>query len=174
MNPFSLPAFKSPVERHMLSRDSLDESLEAFYFQILDELAAAGWSVEKVRDNYHAAPGSGLSADMARRQTSAQREVMQLLRQAHFLVQDIFERLERRKERLTPSAILCPATPAGSKPNGCYCSPRSTRSSSTPGGFRLTCGKSSNWTRRPVLAGRQICSILLLLKSPSWLIGNTR
>src|SRR5512136_1449081 len=35
-NPFRLPAFRSPVERHTLVYDSFDESLEAFYFWLLD------------------------------------------------------------------------------------------------------------------------------------------
>jgi hypothetical protein len=31
-NPFSLPGFKSPVERHTLGYDCMDDSFEGFYF----------------------------------------------------------------------------------------------------------------------------------------------
>jgi len=44
-NIFRLPGFKSPVERHTLVYDAFDESLEAFYFWLLDELAREDWTV---------------------------------------------------------------------------------------------------------------------------------
>jgi hypothetical protein len=89
LNPFSLPGFKGPVERHTLTYDSFEDSLEAFYFRFLDDLAVEGWSMTKIEDTFFASPGSGLFSDMNRRQTQAQREAIQLLRQSHLLVQDI-------------------------------------------------------------------------------------
>lgn len=88
-NPFRLPGFKGPVERHTLVYDSLDESLEAFYFWLLDELAAEEWTVSKLVDNFAAAPGSGIFSEVSQRETRAQQEVMKLLREAHFLAQEI-------------------------------------------------------------------------------------
>ena len=44
-NPFSSPGLMSPVERHTLGYDCMDESVEALYFWILDELEAEGWGV---------------------------------------------------------------------------------------------------------------------------------
>jgi hypothetical protein len=88
-NPFRLPGFRSPIERHTLVYDSMDESLEAFYFWLLDELAAEEWTVSKLVDNFAAAPGSGLFSEMSRRETRAQQEVIKLLRETHLLAQEI-------------------------------------------------------------------------------------
>ena len=88
-NPFRLPGFKSPIERHTLAYDSFDESLEAFYFWLLDELTAGGWDVSKLTDTFLATPGSGLFAELTRRESRAQQEAAKLLREAHALVRDI-------------------------------------------------------------------------------------
>jgi hypothetical protein len=88
-NPFRLPGFRSPVERHTLVYDSFDESMEAFYFWLLDELAGEDWTVSKLADTFLATPGSGLSSDLVRRQTQAQHEAMKLLREAQALIHDI-------------------------------------------------------------------------------------
>lgn len=88
-NPFRLPGFRSPTERHTLSYDSFDESLEAFYFWLLDELTTDGWTVSKLADTFAATPASGLFSDLSRRETQAQHEAMRMLREAHALVHDI-------------------------------------------------------------------------------------
>ncbi|HEY6184507.1 MAG TPA: hypothetical protein VIW67_19840 [Terriglobales bacterium] len=88
-NPFRFPGFSSPIEKHTLVYDSFDDSLEAFYFWLLDELAAGEWAVTKLMDNYVAAPGSGLFSEMSRRESRAQQDIMKLLREAHSLAQDI-------------------------------------------------------------------------------------
>ncbi len=88
-NPFRLPGFKSPIERHTLAYDSFDESLEAFYFWLLDELTADGWDVSKLADTFLAALGSGLFAELTRRESRAQQEAAKLLREAHAVVGDI-------------------------------------------------------------------------------------
>ncbi len=88
-NPFRLPAFKSPIQRHTLVYDSFEESLEAFYFWLLDELAAEGWTVGKLVDTFRATPGSGLASDLGRREIQAQHEAMNMLREADSLVRDI-------------------------------------------------------------------------------------
>lgn len=88
-NLFRLPGFKSPIERHTLIYDSFDESLEAFYFWLLDELTADGWDVSKLADTFLATPGSGLFAELTRRESRAQQEASRMLREAHALVRDI-------------------------------------------------------------------------------------
>ena len=88
-NPFRLPGFKSPIEQHTLAYDSFDESLEAFYFWLLDELTADSWDVSKLADTFLAALGSGLFAELTRRESRAQQEAAKLLREAHALVGDI-------------------------------------------------------------------------------------
>ena len=97
-NPFRLPGFKSPMERHTLIYDSFDESLEAFYFWLLDELTADGWDVSKLADTFLATPGSGLFAEMTRRESRAQQEAAKLLREAHALVRDILRTTSFLKE----------------------------------------------------------------------------
>jgi len=89
VNPFRLAGFKSPIERHTLAYDSFDESLEAFYFWLLDELTADGWDMSKLADTFLATPGSGLFAELTRRESRAQQEAAKLLREAHALVSDI-------------------------------------------------------------------------------------
>ena len=97
-NPFRLPGFKSPIERHTLVYDSFDESLEAFYFWLLDELTADGWDVSKLADTFLATPGSGLFAELTRRESRAQQEAAKLLREAHALVRDILRTASFLKE----------------------------------------------------------------------------
>jgi len=58
-NPFRLPGFKSPIERHTLIYDSFDESLEAFYFWLLDELTADGWDMRSWRTHFWQHPVRG-------------------------------------------------------------------------------------------------------------------
>ena len=98
-NPFRLPGFKSPTERHTLAYDSFDESLEAFYFWLLDELTADAWDVSKLTDTFLATPGSGLFAELTRRESRAQQEAAKLLREAHALVREILRTGSFLKER---------------------------------------------------------------------------
>jgi hypothetical protein len=88
-NPFHLPGFKSPTERHALAYDNFDDSLEAFYYWLLDELTAGGWTVDKLADTFAATPASGLFADLSRRESNAQHEALKLLRDAHSLIQEM-------------------------------------------------------------------------------------
>jgi len=97
-NPFRLPGFKSPIEQHTLAYDSFDESLEAFYFWLLDELTADGWDVSKLADTFLATPGSGLFAELTRRESRAQQDAAKLLREAHALVRDILRTASFLKE----------------------------------------------------------------------------
>ena len=100
-NPFRLPAFRSPVERHTLMYDSFDESLEAFYFWLLDELQREEWTVSKLVDTFLATPGPGLFSELGRRQSRAQQDALKLLRDAHALIQEILRQAPdfKRKER---------------------------------------------------------------------------
>jgi hypothetical protein len=97
-NPFNLPGFTSPIEQHTLTYDSFDESLEAFYFWLLDELTADGWTISKLADTFTATPASGLFSDLTRRESQAQREVMKMLKEAHALVRDILRTTTFLKE----------------------------------------------------------------------------
>jgi hypothetical protein len=96
-NPFSLPGFKSPVERHALIYDSMDESMEALYFWMLDELTGGGWTVAKLIDNFAPSPGSGLFPEMGQRGLRAQQQAMKLIRETQMLVAEVLRAAEAAK-----------------------------------------------------------------------------
>jgi hypothetical protein len=80
LNPFDLPALRSPVGRHQLILDHVEEPLEPIYFNLLDELMARdGWTVTKLVDTVSATQGSGLSQDLGRRTLMQQQEAAKLL-----------------------------------------------------------------------------------------------
>jgi hypothetical protein len=112
-NPFRLPGFRSPVERHTLVYDSFEESLEAFYFWLLDELARADWTVSKLSDTFLATPGSALFSDLLRRQTQAQHEAVKLLRDAQALIHDILRTATDHCKNIPAAEVTFPA--AGSR-----------------------------------------------------------
>ena len=88
-NPFSLPGLMSPVERHTLGYDCMDESVEALYFWILDELEAEGWGVAKLVNTFEAAFGSGLHPDLSQQGQRAQQQATRMLKEVHKLVPEI-------------------------------------------------------------------------------------
>jgi hypothetical protein len=114
-NPFRLPGFQSPVEQHTLAYDSFDQSLEAFYFWLLDELDHDAWAVSKVSDTFLATPGSGLFPDLVRRQTQAQHEATKLLRDAQALIRDILRMAADRNGSPTAMESHPPNADGGSE-----------------------------------------------------------
>ena len=67
----------------------MDDSIEAFYFWVLDELEAEGWNVTRLLDNFEAAPGSGLNPDIGHQGLRAQQQAARMLREIHRLVPEI-------------------------------------------------------------------------------------
>jgi hypothetical protein len=110
-NAFSLPGFKSPVERHSLAYDCMDDSIEWFYFWVLDELEAEGWNVTRLLDNFEAAPGSGLRPDHGQQGLRAQQQAARMLREIHRLVPEIL----RSAKELGPTSSA-PETPRAKRP----------------------------------------------------------
>src|SRR5437773_3444912 len=89
-NPFELSGLRAPVERHTIVYDSMEESLERFYFFILDWCGNLdGWQVTKIADNSAASPGSGLFGEMTRRKMQAQDEWRRLQAAAQALIRSI-------------------------------------------------------------------------------------
>jgi len=79
-----------PVVQHTLVYDSLDESLEALYFELLGAFERSDrWQVSKLRDETAPTSGSSLFAEQIRRLQTTQRESQHFLRQAGELVQSI-------------------------------------------------------------------------------------
>ena len=64
---FDCVGLKHPLERHSYSYDCMDDSLEAFYFNLLDWLQGQGWQVAKLVDHLSSAAGSGFAGDLSRR-----------------------------------------------------------------------------------------------------------
>jgi hypothetical protein len=76
----------------------MDDSLEAFYFNLLDWLEGQGWQVMKLVDHFHSAAGSGFAGDLSRREMKSQQEAARLLEASHELVGKMLRRVERIKE----------------------------------------------------------------------------
>ncbi|MBI3852708.1 MAG: hypothetical protein HY298_20835 [Verrucomicrobia bacterium] len=90
INPFRLAGFQSPVEQHTLVYENLGDSIEALYFSLLDEITShETWQVTKLTDSFITSPGSGMFADLARRQIQMQQEAMKTLSAAQQRAQHI-------------------------------------------------------------------------------------
>ncbi|MBM3793889.1 MAG: hypothetical protein FJW31_07425 [Acidobacteria bacterium] len=97
---------RHPLERHTFACDSMDQSLEAFYFTLLDHLAGHGWQVTKLVDHLDAAAGSGFGGDLSRRAMKAQQEAARLLEASQELVEKLLHCVERIKDMERQLAAL--------------------------------------------------------------------
>jgi hypothetical protein len=95
---FDPMVLRHPVEQHSYSRDSMDHSLEAFYFTLLDLLESHSWQVTKLVDHLDSAAGSGFGGDLSRRAMKSQQEAARLLEASQELVERILRRVERIKD----------------------------------------------------------------------------
>lgn len=103
---FDPVVLRHPLERHSLTYDNLEDSLEALYFTLLDHLEGHGWHVAKLVDQLNSSAGSGLGGDLARRAMKAQQEAARLLEASHELLEKILRRVERIKELENQLAAL--------------------------------------------------------------------
>ncbi len=78
-DPMNAPGLKAPVQMHKLIYDSPSESLEPTYFWILDFLRNTGHKVDKITDNFVAAPGSAHFSELGMKATKMQEEAMKTL-----------------------------------------------------------------------------------------------
>jgi hypothetical protein len=97
---------KHPLERHSYSYDCMDDSLEAFYFNLLDWLERQGWQVTKLVDHFNSAAGSGFAGDLSRREMKSQQEAARLLEASQELVGKMLRRVERIKELERQLSVL--------------------------------------------------------------------
>ena len=95
---FDCVCLKHPLERHSYSYDCMDDSLEAFYFNLLDWLEGQGWQVTKLVDHFNSTAGSGFAGDLSRREMKSQQEAARLLESSHELVGKMLRRVESIKE----------------------------------------------------------------------------
>lgn len=103
---FDPMVLRHPLERHTFSCDSMEQSLEAFYFTLLDYLEGHGWQVTKLVDHLDSAAGSGFGGDLSRRAMKSQQEAARLLEASQEVVEKILRRVERIKDMERQLAAL--------------------------------------------------------------------
>lgn len=89
---------KAPSEKHLLVYDSFGEGLEPIYFWILDMMQVRYKAVEKLVDNFVAAPGSTHFAEMGQRATRMQEEAMKIFGAVNQVVKSILNIIYDLKE----------------------------------------------------------------------------
>lgn len=89
----------------------MEQSLEAFYFTLLDYLESHGWQVTKLVDHLDSASGSGFGGDLSRRTMKSQQEAARLIEASQELVEKILRRVERIKDMERQLAALSVAGP---------------------------------------------------------------
>ena len=89
---------KAPCEKHTLIYDSFGEGLEPIYFWILDMIQQRHKNVEKLVDNFVAAPGSTHFAEMGQRATRMQEEAMKIFGAINQVVKSILNIIYDLKE----------------------------------------------------------------------------
>jgi hypothetical protein len=101
-NPFDLPGLRSPVERHQLTLENLDEPLEPIYFNLLDDLQQReGWQVTKLMDTVVGTHGSALNTDLTRKlmqqQKHAADQMLRLQQEVQLLLQQWHQWREQKE-----------------------------------------------------------------------------
>ncbi len=97
-NAMDAPGLKSPAEKHVLIYDSFGEGLEPIYFWILDMMQARHNNVEKLVDNFVAAPGSNHFAEMGQRATRMQEEAMKIFGAINQVIKSVLNIIYDLKE----------------------------------------------------------------------------
>lgn len=98
MKPLDAPGIKAPFELHKLTYDSPTESLEPIYFWILDFLNGPYRKVEKLIDNFVAAPGSAHFSEMGAKATRMQEEASKILGNVNTVLKSVLNILYDLKE----------------------------------------------------------------------------
>lgn len=97
-NACDAPGLKAPAEKHILIYDSFGEGLEPIYFWILDMMQNRFKNVEKLVDNFVAAPGSNHFAEMGQRATRMQEEAMKIFGAINQVVKSVLNIIYDLKE----------------------------------------------------------------------------
>lgn len=97
-NPLSNAGLKSPIEIHKLKYDSAAESLEPLYFWILDFISNMYKTVDKVEDNFVAAPGSGYFSELGQKATAMQEKAMSMLGSVNTVLKSLLNIIYDLKE----------------------------------------------------------------------------
>lgn len=98
LTPMKSLGFKAPWVQHKLVYDSPSESLEPIYFWILDFLNGPFRKVEKLVDNFVAAPGSAHFSEMGQKATRMQEEASKILGNVNTVLKSVLNILYDLKE----------------------------------------------------------------------------
>ncbi len=98
MKLLEAPGVKAPFELHKLVYDSPTESLEPIYFWILDFLNGPYRKVDKLIDNFVAAPGSAHFSEMGQKATRMQEEASKILGNVNTVLKSVLNILYDLKE----------------------------------------------------------------------------
>lgn len=98
LKPMEALGVKAPFETHKMVYDSPSESLEPIYFWILDYLNGMFKKVEKLVDNFVAAPGSAHFSEMGGKATRMQEEASKILGNVNTVLKSVLNILYDLKE----------------------------------------------------------------------------
>ena len=98
LTPMKASGYKAPFALHKLVYDSPSESLEPIYFWILDFLNGPFRKVDKIVDNFVAAPGSGHFSEMGQKATRMQEEASKILGNVNTVLKSVLNILYDLKE----------------------------------------------------------------------------
>lgn len=102
--PFSLEDLKCPSTRRTFSKDSMAESLEAFYFDLLGAIESEDrWAITKVIDTFEASNGSVVHPYFSRRAAESRDHAANLMQASRTLLQSILrehDKLNAQEETL--------------------------------------------------------------------------
>lgn len=96
--PMAAKGLKAPYVQHKLVYDSPSESLEPIYFWILDFLNGPFRKVEKLVDNFVAAPGSSHFSEMGQKATRMQEEASKILGNVNTVLKSVLNIIYDLKE----------------------------------------------------------------------------
>ena len=119
MDPFDCPGLQSPRAQFTYSRDAMAESIEAFYFSILNQLEQLeGWQVFKLVDELQSSLLATPFADAAEQQSQIQRQVFEGLDAIHTLTQDMLDTVQQLEAQPSgPEQIDAPRNPSHAATN---------------------------------------------------------
>lgn len=100
-NPFSLPLFKNPIQKHFITYDAYGSGLESIYFWLLDKIDKEYDDVIKIHklvDNFVSSSGSAHFSEMGMKATKMQEEGMKMLVSANQVLKSVLNLLYDLKE----------------------------------------------------------------------------
>ncbi len=96
--PLLAPGLRYPIEKHRIVSDSMTESLEPLYFWVIDFMYRLFRKVDKINDNFVAAPGSGYFSELGQKATAMQEKAMSMFGTVNTVLKSILNIVYDLKE----------------------------------------------------------------------------